>query len=201
MLLRRFYVQENDKGNNFLSPSNQPPDGQDDQLTFDPHDAAPEPKPKKNRELKTSILPVEVAHSPRGTVSPPPVAASPTEEKGQAASLVAAIEALRIGGGGGGARTGGGDGEHHGIKYAARGEEKQAVGGAAIGHAGRATVVEARNGVSAGGVGIGNGAGRTNGVGRDRSRGGRGGHIVGEDNRPGEHENGNGNGRGDGRTV
>ncbi|GAM91473.1 hypothetical protein ANO11243_095240 [Dothideomycetidae sp. 11243] len=47
MLLRRFYVQENEK--------------------------APEPKPKKNRELKTEILPVEVAHAG----NPPPVPALP----------------------------------------------------------------------------------------------------------------------------
>jgi len=68
MLLRRFYVQENDK--------------------------APEPKPKKNRELKTEILPVEVAHSPH-VLTPPPQ--SPTEEKGQAASLAAALEKLKMG--------------------------------------------------------------------------------------------------------
>ncbi|KAM0689132.1 hypothetical protein Q7P36_011209 [Cladosporium allicinum] len=47
MLLRRFYVQENDK--------------------------APEPKPKKNRELKTEILPVGVptgGNTPANTISP-----------------------------------------------------------------------------------------------------------------------------------
>nr|OQO24841.1 hypothetical protein B0A51_10328 [Rachicladosporium sp. CCFEE 5018] len=43
MLLRRFYVQENDK--------------------------APEPKPKKNRELKTEILPIEML-SPNGKPLP-----------------------------------------------------------------------------------------------------------------------------------
>ena len=55
MLLRRFYVQENDKGTmillsifnvSLLTPLAAP---------------APEPKPKKNRELKTEILPVTVA--------------------------------------------------------------------------------------------------------------------------------------------
>ena len=109
--------------------------------------------------------------------------------------MVAAIEALRIGGGGGSG------GEHNAIKNAGQGEEKQAVGGAAVGHAGRGTVVEARTGVGAGGIGIGNGAGRTNGVSRDRSRGGRGGHVIGDDNRTGEHGNGNGNGNGEGRTA
>ncbi|KAM0714382.1 hypothetical protein Q7P37_010169 [Cladosporium fusiforme] len=48
MLLRRFYVQENDK--------------------------APEPKPKKNRELKTEILPVNV---PTGASGVAPTAATP----------------------------------------------------------------------------------------------------------------------------
>lgn len=45
MLLRKFYVQENDK--------------------------APEPKQKKTRELKTEILPMDV-HQPKST--PPPAA-------------------------------------------------------------------------------------------------------------------------------
>lgn len=54
---------------------------------------APEPKPKKNRELKTQILPVEIAHS-SGVLTPPP--ASPTEEVSQQASLNAAVEKLKI---------------------------------------------------------------------------------------------------------
>lgn len=63
MLLRRFYVQENDKGASldsipsleaigFVSLGNS-------SLT-DCSLPAPEPKPKKNRELKTAILPVGV---------------------------------------------------------------------------------------------------------------------------------------------
>jgi len=74
MLLRRFYVQENEK--------------------------APEPKPKKNRELKTAILPVGV--STTMPVSPPIVHAELSkvvEEKGedsaaQHASLTASIKQL-----------------------------------------------------------------------------------------------------------
>ncbi|GAB7323726.1 hypothetical protein MBLNU13_g07192t1 [Cladosporium sp. NU13] len=60
MLLRRFYVQENDK--------------------------APEPKPKKNRELKTEILPVGVpsgGNTPANLVSPAaatPIAGTPATE-------------------------------------------------------------------------------------------------------------------------
>lgn len=56
MLLRKFYVQENEK--------------------------APEPKHKKTRELKTEILPMDI-HAPKSTPSPalptPPagVAAAP----------------------------------------------------------------------------------------------------------------------------
>jgi tRNA-specific adenosine deaminase 2 len=50
MLLRKFYVQENEK--------------------------APEPKQKKTRELKTEILPMDI-HAPKSTPSPalpiPPV--------------------------------------------------------------------------------------------------------------------------------
>ncbi|KAF2225537.1 cytidine deaminase-like protein, partial [Elsinoe ampelina] len=53
MLLRRFYVQENEK--------------------------APEPKPKKNRELKTEILPVEIAHSGNPPPLPAPSATKSTE--------------------------------------------------------------------------------------------------------------------------
>lgn len=49
MLLRKFYVQENEK--------------------------APEPKQKKTRELKTEILPMDV-HQPKST-PPPPVLRSP----------------------------------------------------------------------------------------------------------------------------
>jgi len=48
MLLRKFYVQENEK--------------------------APEPKQKKTRELKTEILPMDV-HQPKST--PPPVLRAP----------------------------------------------------------------------------------------------------------------------------
>jgi tRNA-specific adenosine deaminase 2 len=44
MLLRKFYVQENEK--------------------------APEPKQKKTRELKTEILPMDV-HQPKSTPTPP----------------------------------------------------------------------------------------------------------------------------------
>jgi tRNA-specific adenosine deaminase 2 len=51
MLLRKFYVQENEK--------------------------APEPKQKKTRELKTEILPMDI-HAPKSTPSPalptPPLA-------------------------------------------------------------------------------------------------------------------------------
>lgn len=47
MLLRKFYVQENEK--------------------------APEPKQKKTRELKTEILPMDI-HAPKPTT--PPVGAS-----------------------------------------------------------------------------------------------------------------------------
>lgn len=43
MLLRKFYVQENEK--------------------------APEPKQKKTRELKTEILPMDI-HAPKSTLSP-----------------------------------------------------------------------------------------------------------------------------------
>lgn len=43
MLLRKFYVQENEK--------------------------APEPKQKKTRELKTQILPMDI-HAPKSTPSP-----------------------------------------------------------------------------------------------------------------------------------
>jgi tRNA-specific adenosine deaminase 2 len=43
MLLRKFYVQENEK--------------------------APEPKQKKTRELKTEILPMDI-HAPKSTPSP-----------------------------------------------------------------------------------------------------------------------------------
>jgi len=55
MLLRRFYVQENDKGlltamGFFMTWP---------MLTF----LAPEPSKKKNRELKTEILPMGVAAS------------------------------------------------------------------------------------------------------------------------------------------
>lgn len=45
MLLRKFYVQENEK--------------------------APEPKQKKTRELKTEILPMDI-HAPKSTPSPAP---------------------------------------------------------------------------------------------------------------------------------
>jgi tRNA-specific adenosine deaminase 2 len=48
MLLRKFYVQENEK--------------------------APEPKQKKTRELKTEILPMDV-HQPKST--PPPTVPTP----------------------------------------------------------------------------------------------------------------------------
>lgn len=48
MLLRKFYVQENEK--------------------------APEPKQKKTRELKTEILPMDV-HQPKST--PPPAVPKP----------------------------------------------------------------------------------------------------------------------------
>lgn len=45
MLLRKFYVQENEK--------------------------APEPKQKKTRELKTEILPMDI-HAPKSTPPPNP---------------------------------------------------------------------------------------------------------------------------------
>jgi hypothetical protein len=55
MLLRKFYVQENEK--------------------------APEPKQKKTRELKTEILPMDI-HAPKSTPSPalatPPAATAST---------------------------------------------------------------------------------------------------------------------------
>lgn len=51
MLLRKFYVQENDK--------------------------APEPKQKKTRELKTEILPMDI-HAPKSAPSPAVVASSST---------------------------------------------------------------------------------------------------------------------------
>ncbi|KAF2723093.1 cytidine deaminase-like protein [Polychaeton citri CBS 116435] len=54
MLLRRFYVQENEK--------------------------APEPKPKKNRELKTEILPVNVTRSTGLTPVATPGAGTPVAE-------------------------------------------------------------------------------------------------------------------------
>jgi tRNA-specific adenosine deaminase 2 len=59
MLLRRFYVQENEKGLcllyifDILSPS----------LT---RISAPEPKQKKNRELKTDIMPLVNMKNPEG---------------------------------------------------------------------------------------------------------------------------------------
>lgn len=51
MLLRRFYVQENEKGalRSLISAI---------RSVTDVYITAPEPKPKKNRELKTEILPV-----------------------------------------------------------------------------------------------------------------------------------------------
>lgn len=49
MLLRKFYVQENEK--------------------------APEPKQKKTRELKTEILPMDI-HAPKSTPTPPATVAS-----------------------------------------------------------------------------------------------------------------------------
>ena len=51
MLLRRFYVQENEKGALRFFMSTIP-------SVTDVYVTAPEPKPKKNRELKTEILPV-----------------------------------------------------------------------------------------------------------------------------------------------
>lgn len=57
MLLRKFYVQENEK--------------------------APEPKQKKTRELKTEILPMDI-HTPKSTPSPAlttPSAPAPTLPK------------------------------------------------------------------------------------------------------------------------
>lgn len=71
MLLRRFYVQENEKGmflllprthSYMVSPIHDVPSVL--WLTLHP---APEPKQKKNRELKTEILPVTVP------VTTPPV--------------------------------------------------------------------------------------------------------------------------------
>ena len=62
---------------------------------------APEPKPKKNRELKTDILPVEVAHR-SGVLTPPSsLAQSPSPTAADAAakapvSLAAAVEQLTI---------------------------------------------------------------------------------------------------------
>lgn len=79
MLLRRFYVQENDKGmfelRSYVCCG---------MLTF--HSAAPEPKPKKNRELKTEILPIGVpsgGNTPANVVSPAlatPLVGTPTTE-------------------------------------------------------------------------------------------------------------------------
>lgn len=68
MLLRRFYVQENDKGESFTVICDF---GRRSRLTI--VFAAPEPKPKKNRELKTEILPVGVptgGNTPANTISP-----------------------------------------------------------------------------------------------------------------------------------
>jgi tRNA-specific adenosine deaminase 2 len=64
MLLRKFYVQENEK--------------------------APEPKQKKTRELKTEILPMDI-HAPKST--PPPTlstldVAAPTVSLPKAAAAV-----------------------------------------------------------------------------------------------------------------
>ncbi|PNS13814.1 hypothetical protein CAC42_3307 [Sphaceloma murrayae] len=77
MLLRRFYVQENEKG---LS----------DPTLDRPIHLAPEPKPKKNRELKTEILPVEVAHSGNPPLAPAPQATKSTDSIPTVASLTSA---------------------------------------------------------------------------------------------------------------
>ena len=64
MLLRKFYVQENEK--------------------------APEPKQKKTRELKTEILPMDI-HAPKSTPSPALStlnAAAPTASLPKAAAAV-----------------------------------------------------------------------------------------------------------------
>ncbi|OSS50752.1 hypothetical protein B5807_04535 [Epicoccum nigrum] len=66
MLLRKFYVQENEK--------------------------APEPKQKKTRELKTEILPMDI-HAPKSTPSPalatPPTATAASSKPVNPATLVA----------------------------------------------------------------------------------------------------------------
>ena len=66
MLLRKFYVQENEK--------------------------APEPKQKKTRELKTEILPMDI-HAPKSTPSPalvtPPAATTASSKPANPATLVA----------------------------------------------------------------------------------------------------------------
>lgn len=71
MLLRKFYVQENEK--------------------------APEPKQKKTRELKTEILPMDV-HQPKSTPpsaapTPPLVAAAAPKPPAPTAPLVAVPKA------------------------------------------------------------------------------------------------------------
>ena len=62
MLLRKFYVQENEK--------------------------APEPKQKKTRELKTEILPMDI-HAPKST--PSPALSTPTIAKTSAANPLVAV--------------------------------------------------------------------------------------------------------------
>jgi tRNA-specific adenosine deaminase 2 len=66
MLLRKFYVQENEK--------------------------APEPKQKKTRELKTEILPMDI-HAPKSTMSP---ALSTLDKATSAVSLPKAGAAVPI---------------------------------------------------------------------------------------------------------
>jgi tRNA-specific adenosine deaminase 2 len=62
MLLRKFYVQENEK--------------------------APEPKQKKTRELKTEILPMDI-HAPKSTPSPALATPVLSQKPANPSSLVA----------------------------------------------------------------------------------------------------------------
>ena len=83
MLLRRFYVQENGKGMSLPSLSNShppplslfKPSKEETSANVSIHPpTAPDPKPKKNRELKTEILPVPAATPQLADSSPNPPA-------------------------------------------------------------------------------------------------------------------------------